>query len=441
MGLSCRSTQVTRKKGTVMGGRQAVEAFAKLRGDWEAIRRRRRDEAPRHNLIRFLGYEFQEAAFHTPFLCDLLDPNGTHDQGSVFLQSFLDMLSRRAQQSGASWNYQWRELNAASWLVLPERGKIDISIRNHGENVLIFIENKICAAEQSNQITRYLERLRTEGRAYQHKLLIFLSPKRYGPPRTGEPHVHLTYDDDIANWLKSVDDKIADAAIGLRGNLRQYLQVITELNGNPTMPKQDILDLIVQPENLPWALEIEKAMWEAKTQLLRRFWRAVADVFQEWLREAKLADAFRIDGLGELESDPRKKDSGVCLVENAVAVDRPHVRLGVWYNNADGDICPGIAFSHRQPLHPHHLDEVRRLGEALPNNWKGDPSSNEWWLGYYDMGYRHNFGQFLEKIAQDSNGLARSMTEELFDLLKNHRDLVTAANTALQGAPPSLPTP
>ena len=49
----------------------AQEAFCKLARDWEEIAKRRGNEAPRHNLIRFFGFEHSEAAFHSPFLCDL----------------------------------------------------------------------------------------------------------------------------------------------------------------------------------------------------------------------------------------------------------------------------------------------------------------------------------------------------------------------------------
>jgi hypothetical protein len=129
----------------------AQEAFARLRSDWTAIKRSRRRDASRHNLIRFLGYERKEVTFHSPFLCDLLDPHGSHDQGPLFLGTFLELLSARARACGAKWNYRWHEpneLESESWLVLPERGKIDISIRNQSEGVLVFIENKIDAQEQ-----------------------------------------------------------------------------------------------------------------------------------------------------------------------------------------------------------------------------------------------------------------------------------------------------
>jgi hypothetical protein len=169
----------------------AREVFARLHREWDIIREQRRKLAPRHNLIRFLGFERSEVAFHSPFLCDLLDPNGSHDQGVLFLRSFLKLLGACRRPCGVQWGYQWRESGAASgsWLVLPERGRIDISIRNRDEGVLIFIENKIDAVEQEHQLCRYRERLASERHHYPYQLLVFLSPRTYGCPRTGTPDI------------------------------------------------------------------------------------------------------------------------------------------------------------------------------------------------------------------------------------------------------------
>ncbi len=138
------------------------EAFTRLRRGWDEIRLRRRMDAPRNNFIRFFRLEHREVAFHSRFLCDLLDPNGTHDQGMLFLRGFFTILGDRARSSAPKWGYQWRDLDApeaAQWLVLAERGRIDISIRNRTEGVLIFIENKIRAKEGNEQIAGYQKRL------------------------------------------------------------------------------------------------------------------------------------------------------------------------------------------------------------------------------------------------------------------------------------------
>ncbi|MBV9531288.1 MAG: PD-(D/E)XK nuclease family protein, partial [Bradyrhizobium sp.] len=63
--------------------------FQRLREGWAELRRRRIEEervgAPRHNIFRLLGLQRSEVNLHSPLLRDLLDPYGSHGQGTLFL--------------------------------------------------------------------------------------------------------------------------------------------------------------------------------------------------------------------------------------------------------------------------------------------------------------------------------------------------------------------
>jgi hypothetical protein len=410
----------------------AQEAVARLRDDWTTIKRRRRSHALNHNLIRFLGYERSEVAFHSPFLCDLLDPNGTHDQGTLFLGSFLQILADRARACAVNWTYEWQEpneLEADSWLVLPERGKIDISIRNKSDGVLIFIETKIDAPETEGQLCRYAARLNKET-TYPHRLLVFIAPKGYRP-QTGKPDVSLTYEKDIASWIEGVEDKLPDTAVSLRGNLQQYRLVIRALDGVGVMASQDLIDLIIKPENIPWALEIEAAMLDAKTQLLRGFWRAVKQALRDLLADLNLTTEFRVEGFKQFEGNPGTKYDGVFLIENAISSDRAHLQLGIFHDEQD-EVCPGLKISRLQQ-DPGSLTEISTLAQALPEHWRRDPS--DWWVGYEHTGYTLESHEFLRKLAQDPYAVAASMTQDLAVILRDQIDRIRSADRALQAAP------
>jgi hypothetical protein len=63
------------------------------------LRRRNVDDArsvaPEHNVFRLLGLEHAEVMLHSRFLADLLDPYGSHAQGSLFLRGFFNLLADR----------------------------------------------------------------------------------------------------------------------------------------------------------------------------------------------------------------------------------------------------------------------------------------------------------------------------------------------------------
>ena len=47
---------------------------------------------PTFNIFRVLGREYREIATHSALLAHLLDPQGGHRQGDLFLRLFLDSL-------------------------------------------------------------------------------------------------------------------------------------------------------------------------------------------------------------------------------------------------------------------------------------------------------------------------------------------------------------
>lgn len=59
----------------------------------EPLERHRKLRAPRNenfNVFRLLDLECSEEELHSPFIAELLDPHGSHDLGTTFLQLFLN---------------------------------------------------------------------------------------------------------------------------------------------------------------------------------------------------------------------------------------------------------------------------------------------------------------------------------------------------------------
>ena len=80
---------------------------------------------------------------HSRVLGELLNPQGGHGQGNLFLVSFLNMLGVP-------------EPNRGKWAVTVERWHVDILLRRREPASVIIIENKSNhAADQSNQLYRY----------------------------------------------------------------------------------------------------------------------------------------------------------------------------------------------------------------------------------------------------------------------------------------------
>ena len=180
------------------------------------------------NLICLAGVSRREAGFHSPLLADLLNPYGSHGQGSIFLAGFLRLVSTRCKEFGEFDAPLAKHPSRYEWWIACEREKIDIIVLSVVHKVLIFIENKIDAVEQKDQLARYRQRLARHCE-FEHRALIYLTPRSAGAPRSGQPHLHLHYETDVAGWLLKSFQDIKSSR--LREGINQYLDVVSDLSG------------------------------------------------------------------------------------------------------------------------------------------------------------------------------------------------------------------
>jgi hypothetical protein len=390
-----------------------------------------RTRAPRFNVFRLVGLERSEVGLHSPFLCDLLDPYGSHEQGVLFLGSFLDMLAARCPTVGDIRRHLADPPDPGDWIVQTERDRIDVSIRSPPARLIVFIENKIDAGEQEKQLYRYRLLLDDESKTYAKRLLVFLSPRAYGPPRSGMPDVHLTYETDISRWLQKLEDRIGP--LSLRATLLQYREMIENLSGVQAMSDPALIDLLAKPENIRCALETSNVIEEVKIKLRLDFWEQVAADLGNRLDETGLAEKWSIQGLDELRNDPKavNKDDvcSVYLVSKELIEAKTHLCVGVsqaWHRNGRM-ISYGIFFDEAQPT-PHPLAEIEALRKALPQSWYGPDA---WWIGCSWTDIDTNSDEFLFRTAVDKIATARSISDSVIDLLRKHLELIQAAGQAL----------
>jgi len=81
---------------------------------------------------------------HSYLLANLLNKDGSHGQGHLFLNAFLDKIGIT------------RERNDENWIVTAETGRIDILLRRVYPHSVVIVENKSnYAVDQENQLYRY----------------------------------------------------------------------------------------------------------------------------------------------------------------------------------------------------------------------------------------------------------------------------------------------
>lgn len=189
------------------------------------------------NIFSILKMESKENATHSALLGELLDPEGSHNMGKIFLQLFLktnsiegiDLESARVKLE----HYVGERDDAAKI-----GGRVDIFIYDKNYYT-ICIENKIYAPDQNVQVERYC------GYNSNKNQVLYLtlegdepSDSSKGKLKSGEHYFNISYSVDIIKWLILCLKEASTYPI-LRESINQYLILIKKLTNQLTDTKME----------------------------------------------------------------------------------------------------------------------------------------------------------------------------------------------------------
>ncbi|NOU35191.1 MAG: PD-(D/E)XK nuclease family protein [Kiritimatiellaceae bacterium] len=256
------------------------------------------------NVFKILGMEALEVRTHSSFLRELLDPKGEHGMGSVFLKLFLSYLSDKNEQAAG--------FDSPSATVIAEKpigpinktntrgGRIDLFLedKNHRR---IFIENKIYAGDQPNQLLRY------HGEDNQ-AILVYLTLHGTEPSSesTGGNDFSfklMSYKKEIFQWLENCRKEAVTHPV-VREALTQYIELIRHLTNQTTKEymMEDIEKLLI--ENPEYSVAINAAqntLDSIRKKTEENFWRLFDKAFSK--EPVQLAANFSIRFEADEDSD------------------------------------------------------------------------------------------------------------------------------------------
>lgn len=206
-------------------------------------------------------------------IASLLDPVGTHGQGNIFLEAFLECIGLAAV---------WAK-NSSSCMVIPEKqanGQRRIDIYLKFPNGAIGIENKPWAGDQDGQLTDYARYLKNDSGGKEWLLLFICDRDASESSMTRDEQsslsevgqfVRCNYS-EIIEWLEVCASKTK--ALNVRIFIEEFAKFIkVKIKGELDMSEeQDTCNSILKSkDSLGSAFEIYKAIDRVKRDLLKRF--------------------------------------------------------------------------------------------------------------------------------------------------------------------------
>ena len=193
----------------------------------------------------------------------MLDPEGTHNKGFLFLKLFLKECL----------NITEKEFDVNNIVVKREEildnGRIDILIKN-SKNQKIFIENKIYAGDQEKQLVRYNE-LKPYKMVYLTLYGHDASQNSKGSLEKGKDYVLISYKSHIKQWLEKCEKESKNDSL-LNAILKQYIILVKDLTNqsrSKEMADKLIKKILENKENLSSAFEIGKVIPSLKKEIIK----------------------------------------------------------------------------------------------------------------------------------------------------------------------------
>lgn len=299
---------------------EQIKLLEHLQGVIKFESERKKITAEDFNIFNILGISHLEVPTHSRFISNLLDPCGSHYQGSIFLELFL----KKIGIEGFDYANAYIEIEKSE----NKYGRFDIFITDD-KNWTIIIENKIHAESQEEQLGRYIKYLKEISKTKNKKLLYLTLANEfdndshcnedYSPGieisqkeidflesqevKTVEDiglYKHITYSNDILDWLID-SQKEAVSLPRIREVIEQYIQIIRELTNKPEgMAMNEIRDYIKKDKEHYKALtECCEAYNNIRTDLIKKVFEKIKDIINNKYPIAKIENSIQGNGIEE----------------------------------------------------------------------------------------------------------------------------------------------
>ncbi len=269
----------------------------------------------RFNMFKACGVNHYENT-HSKILAELLNPKGSHDMGSVFLEAFLRIaLSQEIINTSKSGDGQKEffdkekiplKIDASNGKVGTEisfnykdekvSGRMDILITNIEiqDSVVetVCIENKIYAKDQWEQLKRYdtcLTKDYSKGEKEKHRI-IYLTLNGYDASEQsadGVAYIPISYREHVVKWIEECIPLVAEKPM-IRETLCQYRNHIKNLTGTD-LEKQYMDELVKlvckNKENYEIAEKINNSFFQIKQNLVCSKFETYFDFIKKTINE------------------------------------------------------------------------------------------------------------------------------------------------------------
>ncbi len=265
-----------------------IQLFQKVNTIVEANESVKKASASDFNIFSITGIHYKELPICS-FLRELLDPQGSHMQGSLFLKTFTQQVLKQNNFS----DEEFAKAKVYKELRVAENRRIDILIRIAGR--LFPIEVKIYAGDQDAQLADYYDYV---SESDLKTIIYYLTLDKHEPSanskinlKKGIQYECISFKSDVLCWIKLIMTMEQIRSVPrLYEVLAQFFDVVLKLtNQIEENTFMEFNNLIKSSKDFHAVLELEKALIEIKCQKMKEVFSSIEGRLAQRRPELQLA--------------------------------------------------------------------------------------------------------------------------------------------------------
>jgi hypothetical protein len=381
--------------------------------------------ATNFNIFSILKLERNEVETHSYFIYELLNPQGTHNQGDVFVKLFITTVLGLDINDDSAIKVKREDLTS-------NNRRIDFTIQTL--KYQIGIEMKIDAQDQDEQLNDYLIELNERAVNSQEVKLYYLTLFGYKASKSSvkglklnKDYYAISFSVDILNWLEKCIEKSATIPI-LREGLVQYKNLINKIT-NKSQTKgitMEIKNLLMNPKNLKLFSTAQEAMQEVKIEIQINFWKKL----KEELNKNNLDFKFTTDNINKSVQKyyTNKKDNkfyGLYLTLDTIKNYNIRFEIEIWENIYYGFTAYNLKNEDWGYCNHDELSNKKQIVNNLDIKWE---KNNNDWFGWKFTPQKLNFHEFNDEImfslANEDylDNIVANISKEIFQLISAYKN-------------------
>lgn len=302
---------------SIQGKIETIESIQKLKGET-------------FNIFSVLQMERLEVQTHSAFIFELLSQNGTHSQGTRYLELFVfNVLNLEG--------FDFTNVKVKREDPTDDGRRIDFTIEN--DNIFIAIEMKIDAADQPKQLIDYEQHAKNKGKDTKLYYLT-LDGREASDDSTQDNERQLkavykkiSFSSHILDWIELSIEKSAALPI-IRETLVQYANLIRKITGHTSKEiTMEVVKIINNPQIAKAATQMSENIGYAWAHREAKFWSMLHEKLEhitdangwELFFDEDLLDISNIEELAKkinsLRSSKNARITGAILNRKGVQID------------------------------------------------------------------------------------------------------------------------